>query len=244
MGIPDQAGLRAAATNVLSAISLAKYRAKHGELAKSAMRDILEADPQPPILPVTERSVAAQLALIERYLESARHFAGVRRQLTQIKENCETWKKAHDRLGKLARAADAVQIFTEFPKLVHDQVEGLITDLQAQAGAWAERMYRAAFVQAPAYAGFDVGKSEGLNILASQGKHLVEAHHIMNASALRVYRTVFDLALWQQVWNEVAVLRPYLWTIHRTCWTRAMWPTWPRLFRTFSMRACVPYREQ
>src|SRR6185312_7006771 len=187
------------ARNVLKAISLARYRRDHAEFARAAMRDVLEGEPSV-LPPINERSVAAQLALVERYLESARHFAGVRRQLAQIKETCEKWKKAGDRMAKLIRAAEAVRPFTAFPQLVHDQVESLISNLQSQAASWADRMYRAAFTQAPTYAGFDAGNADGLNILAAQGKHLVEAHHIMNASALRVYLSAFVLALWQQIW--------------------------------------------
>jgi len=189
------------ARNVLKAISLARYRRDHAEFARAAMRDVLEGEPSV-LPPINERSVAAQLALVERYLESARHFAGVRRQLAQIKETCEKWKKAGDRMAKLIRAAEAVRPFTAFPQLVHDQVESLISNLQSQAASWADRMYRAAFTQAPTYAGFDAGNADGLNILAAQGKHLVEAHHIMNASALRVYLSAFVLALWQQIWNR------------------------------------------
>ncbi|MCC8936023.1 AAA family ATPase [Bradyrhizobium sp. Arg68] len=199
--IPDQAGLRGMARNVLKAISLARYRSEHAEFARTAMRDVLEGEQTMPA-PITELSVAAQLALVERYLESARHFAGVRRQLAQIKETCEKWEKAGDRITKLARAAEAVKPFTAFPQLVNDQVESLIANLQSQAASWADRMYRAAFTQGPSYAGFDVGRADGLNILAAQGRHVVEAHHIMNASALRVYLSAFVLALWQQIWER------------------------------------------
>ena len=72
-----------------------------------------------------------------------------------------------------------------FPALVHDQVTGLITALDGQADTWARRMYKAQFLQAPTYAGLDRKKGDGFTFLASQGKHLVEAHHVMNASALR-----------------------------------------------------------
>ena len=63
-------------------------------------------------------------------------------------------------------------------------------------------MYRAHFVQAPEYAGLDPAKSDGFTFLAAHGKHLVEAHHVMNASALRAYLSAFVLALWQQVWAQ------------------------------------------
>ncbi len=120
----------------------------------------------------------------------------------QIKETCEKWAKLRVRIAKLARAAKAVEPFVRFPTLVHDQVAGLIADLDAQASAWAQRMYKAQFLQAPAYAGLDPAKSDGLGLLASQGKHLVEAHHVMNASALRAYLAAFVLALWQQIWSR------------------------------------------
>jgi AAA domain-containing protein len=200
--IPDKEGLRAAAVRIQRAIRLARYRAAHGEFAKTAMREVLEAEPKDASISANHRSVAAQFRLLETYLESARTFAGIRRQLAQIKDTCGKWKKSHERIGKLARAAEAVKVFTEFPKLVHDQVGGLIADLESQASAWAQRMYKAQFVQAPSYAGFDAERTDGLNFLASQGNHLVEAHHIMNASALRVYLSAFVLALWQQIWSR------------------------------------------
>ena len=124
----------------------------------------------------------------------------MRRQLGQFKLTCEKWKAACERIEKLDRAAKAVEPFKRFPALVHDQVAGLILDLDSQATAWSQRMYKAQFLQAPAYAGLDPAKSDGFTFLAAQGKHLVEAHHVMNASALRAYLSAFVLALWQQVW--------------------------------------------
>ena len=55
------------------------------------------------------------------------------------------------------------------------------------------------------YAGLDPVKADGFAFLAAHGKHRVEAHHVMNASALRAYLWAFVLALWQQVWVRSGV---------------------------------------
>ncbi len=200
--IPDNEGLRAAIRNVRLAIQLTRYRDTHTDFVRSAMIAVLRADTAETDLPANRRSIAGQLALLKTYREAATVFAGIRRQLAQFKSTCENWVKAVDRLQKLDRAAKAVEPFTHFPNLVHDQVAGLITDLESQANSWVQRMYKAQFLQAPSYAGLDPEASDGLGVLACQGKHLVAAHHVMNASALRAYLSAFVLALWQQVWSR------------------------------------------
>jgi hypothetical protein len=200
--IPDNEGLRTTIKNVRRAIRLACYRAAHANFAKAAMTGVLRAEAAETDLAANRRSIAGQLAVLNAYRESATIFAGIRRQLAQFKETCEKWAKAGDRLKKLDRAAKAVEPFIRFPALVHDQVAGLIADLDSQATVWAQRMYKAQFVQAPAYAGIDPTKTDGLGLLASHGKHVVAAHHVMNASALRAYLSAFVLALWQQIWSR------------------------------------------
>jgi hypothetical protein len=200
--IPDNEGLRAAIKKIRRAIMLAHYRSEHADFAKNLVTSVLKsADPED-ALPANKRSIHGQLTVLNVYLEAARVFAGIRRQLIQIKQTCERWEAKLTRLTRLERAAKAVEPFMKFPALVHDQVTGLITALDSQANAWAQRMYKAQFLQAPAYAGLDRNKGDGFTFLASQGKHLVEAHHVMNASALRAYLSSFVIALWQQVWGR------------------------------------------
>jgi hypothetical protein len=198
--IPDNEGLRSAIQKVRRAINLARYRAANADFAKSAVTGVMRSEGQETGTQANQRSVAGQLSVLKAYLDAATIFAGVRRQLDQIKLTCGKWKSACDRIEKLDRAAKAVEPFKRFPALVHDQVAGLILSLDSQATAWSQRMYKAQFLQAPAYAGLDPAKSDGFTFLAAQGKHLVEAHHVMNASALRAYLSAFVLALWQQVW--------------------------------------------
>ncbi|MCD4511959.1 AAA family ATPase [Brucella pseudogrignonensis] len=198
--IPDNEGLRSAIQNVRRAINLARYRAANADFAKSAVTGVMRSEVQETGIQANQRSVAGQLSVLKAYLDAATNFAGVRRQLEQIKLTCGKWKSACDRIEKLDRAAKAVEPFKLFPALVHDQVAGLIIGLDSQATTWSQRMYKAQFLQAPAYAGLDPAKSDGFTFLAAQGKHLVEAHHVMNASALRAYLSAFVLALWQQVW--------------------------------------------
>lgn len=208
--IPDNEGLRMAIKNVRRAVQLARYRAAHATFAKTAMTDVLRADKDETSLAANCRSIDGQLVVLKAYRDAATVFAGIRRQLAQIKETCEKWAKLKVRIEKLARAAKAVEAFVRFPSLVHDQVAGLIADLDTQASAWARLMYRPSFLQAPAYAGLDQMKSDTLSLLASQGGHLVEAHHIMNASALRAYLAAFVLALWQQIWSRTGGLSTIL----------------------------------
>ncbi len=198
--IPDNENLREAIKKVRRVILLARYRHSHADFAKSAITSVLKPSEPETEIPADQRSIAGQLAVLNGYREVARIFAGIRRQLDQIRQKCEKWKNSRARLEKLDRAAKAVEPFKMFPELVHDQVAGLISSLDGQANAWAHRIYKAQFLQAPAYAGLDRQKGDGFTFLAAQGKHLVEAHHVMNASALRAYLSAFVLALWQQVW--------------------------------------------
>lgn len=200
--VPDNEQLRAVIKNVRRAIALARYRAANADFAQGAVTQVLRTDLDEAELPADGRTVQGQLAVLRSYLEVATVFAGIRRQLTQIRASCEGWAKARKRIEKLARAASAVEPFKGFPELVHSQVAGLLSDLQDQASAWSQRMYKAHFVQAHEYAGLDRAKSDGFTFLAAQGKHLVEAHHVMNASALRAYLSAFVLALWQQIWSR------------------------------------------
>jgi hypothetical protein len=208
--IPDNEGLRSGIKKVRRAINLARYRAANGDFAKSAVTSVMRSEVQETGIQANRRSVAGQLSVLKTYLEAATVFAGVRRQLDQFKLTCGRWKSACDRIDKLDRAAKAVEPFKRFPALVHDQVAGLILSLDSQATAWSQRMYKAQFLQAPAYAGLDPGKSDGFTFLAAQGKHLVEAHHVMNASALRAYLSAFVLALWQQVWARSGGISTFL----------------------------------
>lgn len=208
--VPDNEGLRAAIKTVRRAIQLARYRTAHAEFAKTAMTCVLRPDKDETGSAANFRSIDGQLAVLKAYRDAATVFAGIRRQLAQIRETCEKWVKLGVRIEKLARAAKAVEPFVRFPALVHDQVAGLIADLDAQASLWARRMYKAQFLQAPAYAGLDPAKSDGLALLASHGKHLVEAHHVMNSSALRAYLAAFVLALWQQIWHRTGGLSTIL----------------------------------
>ncbi|MBD3831959.1 MAG: AAA family ATPase [Brevundimonas sp.] len=208
--IPDNEGLRATIKTIRRAIMLARYRREHAEFARSLVTGVLKsADPEDAIA-ANERSLHGQLTVLSGYLEAARVFAGIRRQLAQIKQTCELWEAKRTRITKLERAAKAVEPFMAFPALVHDQVTGLITALDGQANNWARRMYKAQFLQAPTYAGLDRKKGDGFTFLASQGKHLVEAHHVMNSSALRAYLSSFVIALWQQVWDRTGGLSTFL----------------------------------
>lgn len=200
--IPDNEGLRAAMKSVWRAIRLAGYRAANADFAKSAMTTVLRAETSEADIPANRRSISGQLAVLNTYREAATVFAGVRRQLVQFRETCQKWAKARDRLKKLDRAAKAIEPFIRFPALVHDQVTGLISDLDSQTNAWAQRMYKAQFLQAPTYAGLDTARREGLGMMASLGKHRFAAHQVMNASALRAYLSAFVLALWQQLWTR------------------------------------------
>ena len=200
--IPDNEKLRNAMRSVRRAIALSRYRAANAEFARSAMHKVMRTDIDEATLPANERTIQGQLSVLKAHRDAATVFAGIRRQLAQINDTCERWAKARARIEKLARAATAVEPFKSFPDLVHNQVAGLITDLQEKATSWSQRMYRAHFVQAPEYAGLDPAKSDGFTFLAAHGKHLVEAHHVMNASALRAFLSAFVLALWQQVWSR------------------------------------------
>ena len=201
-GIPDNEKLRAAMRGVRRAMALSRYRAANAEFARAAVLKVMRTEADETALLANERTIQGQLHVLKAHLAAATDFAGIRRHPGQTKDTCERWAKARVRIEKLARAAKAVEPFKSFPDLVHNQVAGLITDLQEKATSWSQRMYRAHFVQAPEYAGLDPAKSDGFTFLAAHGRHLVEAHHVMNASALRAFLSAFVLALWQQVWSR------------------------------------------
>lgn len=200
--IPDNEKLRATIRVVRRAMALSRYRTSNAEFARGAVLKVMRIEADETALAANERTIQGQLSVLKSYLDAATVFAGIHRQIGQIKETCERWAKARVKIEKLARAAKAVEPFKNFPDLVHNQVAGLISDLQEKAKSWSQRMYRAHFVQAPEYAGLDPAKSDGFTFLAAHGKHLVEAHHVMNASALRAFLSAFVLALWQQVWSR------------------------------------------
>jgi hypothetical protein len=200
--IPDNEKLRTAMLGVRRAMALSRYRVANAEFARNAVLKVIRPDGDEATLPANQRTIQGQLGVLKAHLDAATVFARIRHQLAQINETCEGWAKAHSRIEKLARAAKAVEPFKSFPGLVHNQVAGLITGLQEKASSWSQRMYRAHFVQAPEYAGLDPAKSDGFTFLAAHGKHLVEAHHVMNASALRAFLAAFVIALWQQVWSR------------------------------------------
>lgn len=208
--IPDNEKLRSAILSLRRAIALSRYRTAHADFARAAVLRVLRSDDDEAAISAHERSIRGQLAVLRSHLEVATMFAGIRRQLIQIKDSCERWAKARTRIEKLTRAAKAVAPFKDFPQLVHNQVAGLITGLQEKTTIWSRHMYRAHFVQAPEYAGLDPSKSDGFTFLAAQGKHLVEAHHVMNASALRAFLSAFVLALWQQVWTRSGGISTFL----------------------------------
>ncbi|KOF16034.1 hypothetical protein AC244_21760 [Ensifer adhaerens] len=208
--IPDNERLRAIMRGVRRAMALSRYRAAHAELAREAVLKVIRTEADETALAANERTIEGQMNVLRAYLDAATIFSGIRRQLGQIKDTCERWAKARARTERLARAAKAVEPFKSFPELVHNQVAGLITDLQEQATSWSQRMYKAHFVQAPEYAGLDPAKSDGFTFLAAHGKHLVEAHHVMNASALRAFLSAFVLALWQQVWTRSGGISTFL----------------------------------
>jgi hypothetical protein len=209
-GVPDHSKLRSSLQRIRRAISLSRYRAVNSEFARNAVVNVLRGDADEVALTADNRSIYGQLEILRAYRETATIFAGVRRQLGQIKETCDRWTKVRDRIDKLERAARAVEPFKSFPGLVHDQVAGLISDLQEKATLWSRRMYKAHFLQAPEYAGLDSAKSDGFTFLAAHGRHLVEAHYVMNSSALRVFLSAFVLALWQQIWSRSGGISVFL----------------------------------
>src|SRR6185437_9024867 len=103
---------------------LAEYRAEHNLFAQSAVRRVLRGEAHDTVVPANRRSISRQLTVLNAYKEAATAFAGVRRQLVQLKDTCEKWTKSVDRLKNLDRAAKAVEPFLRFPALVHDQVSG------------------------------------------------------------------------------------------------------------------------
>lgn len=198
--IPDKEGLRKSLVNIERAIRIARYRTANGDFIQQAIKRTLNEIQGPDEQGVAQKPLKEQLAILKRFAQSSTSFRAVRRQVEQIEATCKIWAAKRERIGKLARAATAIQPFMALPELVHQQVGGLIEHLNSRATHWATLIYRPQFNGAPSYAGLDPDHADTFMLLAANGKHRVAAHHIMNASALRAFLWSFVLALWEQIW--------------------------------------------
>ncbi|MDG3442872.1 ATP-binding protein [Nitrospirillum amazonense] len=198
--IPNNEGLRNNLVNIERAIRIARYRTANSEFIRQAIKRTLNEMQDLDELGVAQKPLKEQLAILKRFAQSSTSFRAVRRQVVQIDTNCQIWAAKLERIGKLARAATAIQPFMALPALVHQQVGGLIEHLNSRATHWATLIYRPQFNGAPSYAGLDPDHADTFMLLATNGKHRVAAHHIMNASALRAFLWSFVLALWEQIW--------------------------------------------
>ena len=197
---PNGGGLRRYMTAVDLTLRLSRSRAAEGQFFEQALKRTLKEVPDRAAIPAAEQPFKEQIAILRRFAQSAQAFGAVRRKVSQIEATCRIWAAKRDRLTKLARAAAAVEPFTRFPNMVQGQIGGLIVQLNDRATWWANQIYRAQFLGAPSYAGLDPDDTDAFALLAASGSHRIQAHHVLNASALRAFLWAFVLTLWEQIW--------------------------------------------
>ena len=148
----------------LSTITHALMLRAHRIRAQHALKSILAAyigsgnSAGEPAEPPTTRTVASdeiyafkpemaslreQIELLRRSVLNAIPIVTLVRQLDDLEAERRKWDSQANRLKLLARAADAVEPYLDFPALVHERVSGLIETLDRDTARWLDVIYRA-----------------------------------------------------------------------------------------------------
>lgn len=202
---PDDNGLQKKLNNIRTVIDMARYRLAHeGEIERAMNKMIGKSVPtkhraEEYEAPANQLPLRQQLARLKHFAEAVGPIVSAKRQLGEVESLNAKWLKQQSRLSLLARATSAVEVFLQFPEVVHNQVTGLMEELDTKTKTWANSIYRAHYFGAPEYAGLSGEESEALGMRASIGRVSLPAHEVMNASALRTFVWSFVLALWQQI---------------------------------------------
>ncbi|GAA3109941.1 AAA family ATPase [Rhizobium viscosum] len=147
-----------------------------------------------------------QIAAIRRAVQNAIPIVSLIRHLDDMELIRLQWEADKNRLSLLARAADAVEPFLEYPAVVHERVSGLIETLNTNTAEWLDRIYRSHYRGGPSYGGLKSGEEGGFGLRAEFGQMHVPAHQVMNASLLRACVWAFLFAFWEHVSKQLGGL--------------------------------------
>lgn len=146
-----------------------------------------------------EEPLREQIDAIRRAVQNAIPMVSFIRQLDDLELLRQGWQSAEERLALLARAADAVEPYLEFPDLVYESVSGLIETLNRDTSTWLGRLYRSHYSGGPSYGGFEPGEDRSFGLRAELGEMRVPAHQVMNSALLRACVWAFLFALWEHI---------------------------------------------
>ena len=153
-----------------------------------------------------QTSLRAQIETVRRAVQNAIPIVGLIRQLDALETVRQEWEAQANRLGLLARAADAVEPYLAFPELVYERVSGLIETLDRDTTGWLDRIYRPHYLGGPSYGGFEPGEDSRFALRAGIGELRVPAHQVMNASLLKACVWAFLFALWEHIRRQSGIL--------------------------------------
>lgn len=197
---PRSSNLSVYLERVANVIALAKYRSDYKEIILSILESFIgereksegETEEQ------NKLPLKRQLELLRIASRNTHPISTANGIIGSMATQLNKWLEQNIRLGALERAANAVTPFTNFPVLVHDEVNGLRATLNSDIKDWVQILYSSQNRETHSFAG--LGKnSKQLDLAANIGGVAVAAHEVLNASALRAYIWAFLLALWARV---------------------------------------------
>ena len=153
-----------------------------------------------------QASLRTQIETVRRAVQNAIPIVGLIRQLDALETVRQECDAQANRLGLLARAADAVEPYLAFPELVYERVSGLIEALDRDTAGWLDRIYRRHYLGGPSYGGFEPGEDGRFALRAGFGEMRVPAHQVMNASLLKACVWAFLFALWEHIRRQSGIL--------------------------------------
>lgn len=197
---------RLRATDALQSLTV-RYIGRIKSAAESA--DASESEPAAPAghgSKPDEEPLREQIEAIRRAVQNAIPVVSLIRQIDELESLRREWQSDEDRLKLLARAADAVEPYLEFPGLVYERVSGLIETLNRDTAAWLGKIYRSHYNGGPSYGGVEPGEDSGFGLRAELDHMRVPAHQVMNASLLRACVWAFLFALWEHISKQTGGL--------------------------------------
>ena len=199
-------------TNIERVIRLAKHR----RLGKDPIRGMAEryigklAAPEGEQLQAAEPDIKTtglplrdQIEALRLCVTNAAPILSLLRQLDELETARKGYAALNRRLTRLGQAADAIETFAGFEKLVFRQVSGLISALDQGTRSWLEKIYSPHYRGGPAYSGFNAAEEKGLGLRAGIGGMQVPAYKIMNSSQLRACVWAFVFSLWERVRSRI-----------------------------------------
>jgi len=140
-----------------------------------------------------------QLMRLQTFANSIHPLALILTQIDDLLKIEKTYSKCVQKLNLLERTSTAVLPFLRFPKLIKNQIEDLLNEIDSRTREWTKRIYRPHYPSIPSFSDIKKTQKSMLSLQSSIGSTLVPAHEIMNASSLRAILWALLLALWERV---------------------------------------------